>query len=444
MKYRKGSIPKILLTTVYRRFERDYYDYFRSNTNSPFRFSLPRKTSYGLRFLRQNIPEIEILEYPTWQEYIRKLKQGWDVVGFSFYLNETGEIIRMAEEARRQGVKELWAGNYGALTEGVENYFDKIFIGYGEEKIAGLLGKRIERLSHPPLFYLFSLGPFWLRYKIFGVLFTQRGCPMRCTFCQTPAFCPKPYTIPLEAIAEVLQYYRKVGVREVVILDENFATFKSHTERVVELMNRYGFYFTAMLRADWTLKYIDDWVREGFMAALIGVESLSPKILKEINKREEVEAVIEFTERMHRYHRWVLGYYMIGFEDDTEESIKEDLNRLYKIGIDFHQLCILTPLPRTPLWYEIDRKYGIFEKDWRKYDAKHLVWHHPNISPEKMERLLAWGFKRLNTPQRYLQSLRNLIVSYLQSRTSGEGVSHLLSAPRYALFFNERAQGYLF
>jgi len=44
---------------------------------------MPRRISFGLRFLRQNIPEIEILEYPTRAEYRNALKKGWDVVGYS-------------------------------------------------------------------------------------------------------------------------------------------------------------------------------------------------------------------------------------------------------------------------------------------------------------------------------------------------------------------------
>ena len=81
---------KILLSTVYKRHKNDVYDYFGANAGrSFFRFSLQRIQSFGLRFLKQNIPEIEILEYPTWEEYVARLgEEDWDVVGFSFYLNE--------------------------------------------------------------------------------------------------------------------------------------------------------------------------------------------------------------------------------------------------------------------------------------------------------------------------------------------------------------------
>ena len=94
---------RVLLTTVDQDF--GLYDYYRENAPERFRwrFQMPRRISFGLRFLRQNIPEINILEYPTRDEYRTALKEGWDAVGFSFYLEESNHILGMAEEARKAG-----------------------------------------------------------------------------------------------------------------------------------------------------------------------------------------------------------------------------------------------------------------------------------------------------------------------------------------------------
>ena len=62
-------MTRILLTTVDR--DLGLYDYYRENAPERFRwrFQMPRRISFGLRFLRQNVPEIDILEYPTRAEY---------------------------------------------------------------------------------------------------------------------------------------------------------------------------------------------------------------------------------------------------------------------------------------------------------------------------------------------------------------------------------------
>ena len=143
-------------------------------------FQHAAQISFGLRFLRQNIPGIEILEYPTRAEYRRALKRGWDAVGFSFYLEESNEIVHMAEEARRRGSARMWAGNYGALTPSLHGNFDEVFSGYSEDAVAQALGTTIGAVQHPPLVSEFRLPGGWPMPV--GVLFTTRGCSFSARF----------------------------------------------------------------------------------------------------------------------------------------------------------------------------------------------------------------------------------------------------------------------
>src|SRR5262244_1291162 len=198
-------MQRVLLTTRCR--DTGLYDYFRENAPRGFRwrFGMPRNISFGLRFLRQNIPGLTILEYPTQAEYSAELRKGWDAVGFSFYLEETNLALHMAEEARRACVKELWAGNYGALTPSVQSNFDRIFSGYSEEAVARRLGIPLHDIQHPPLVTRFRLPGGWSLPV--GVLFSSRGCSFRCTFCQTTAFAPKPKAITLESLERAVRFY---------------------------------------------------------------------------------------------------------------------------------------------------------------------------------------------------------------------------------------------
>jgi len=149
-------VPRILLTTRCR--DSGLYDYFRENAprNFRWRFGMPRKISFGLRFLKQNIPGLTIAEYPTRSEYSELLKRGWDAVGFSFYLEETNDILSMAEQ--------MWAGNYGALTPSIHSHFDHVFTSYSEQELAGLLGTTIDEIQHPPLVTEFRQPPVRVRW----------------------------------------------------------------------------------------------------------------------------------------------------------------------------------------------------------------------------------------------------------------------------------------
>jgi hypothetical protein len=194
---------KIIFTTAY---EQKRYDYIGSNSAFSLNLRSPRIMSYGLRFIKQNIPEIGILEYPAWEEYKKFIKENHiDILGFSFYLADSDRILRMIKYAREHGVKEIWGGNYGILDKNIQKYFDRIFTTYSENEIGAILGEKIRPLIHPPLMGYLS-APLGFKLSRHGVLFTSRGCSFKCSFCQTQAFCADPIKIPIESIEEVLKY----------------------------------------------------------------------------------------------------------------------------------------------------------------------------------------------------------------------------------------------
>src|SRR5262249_38033545 len=251
------AMTRILLTTRCR--DSGLYDYFRENAPRGFRwrFGMPRRISFGLRFLQQNVPGITILEYPTRAEFSAQLRRGWDAVGFSFYLEETNLILEMVREARMARIPQVWAGNYGALTPSIQSSFDHVFTSYGEEALARQLGGSIEEIQHPPLISEFRFPGGW-RIPV-GILFSSRGCSFRCTFCQTTAFAPQPKPISLESIDRVLRFYTEHGVRFVLMLDENFGNLPSHAEKVIELLAKHRVRWLVQSRVDLFLRNFDHW-----------------------------------------------------------------------------------------------------------------------------------------------------------------------------------------
>jgi radical SAM superfamily enzyme YgiQ (UPF0313 family) len=378
-----------------------------------------------------NIPEIEILEYPTWEEYKSKLEEGWDIVGYSFYLNDVHKIQKMVDYAREKDIKELWGGNYGVLTDGMEKYFDRVFYGYSEPDIAKAFGKKITTIRHPPLINSIGFGDF--KFHQFGTLFTSRGCSFKCSFCQTPTFNPKPSNLPLESINEVLQFYKKIGIKIIGIYDENFGLNPRHADGVVELLNKYKFFWACMSRADFVAKKVDKWTGNGgrFIATGVGIESINKVSLESANKKVDTIKLVNCLKKIKSRGIGILGYYIIGFENETLPAIKSDLKQLVKLNNEVTQLTILTPLPKTKLWYELDEKYGIFEKDYSKFDTKHLVWHHPNISKEDMERTLDWGLGFVN-PRRKALKMVYRYLNHMYKKDGFGAVGGLLKSIYYS------------
>ena len=396
------SQPRVLLTTAYRNGP--LYDYFGSNIgHTPLRLSGPRPISLGLRFIKQNVPGVEILEMPTAEQYQSALKRGWDVVGISFYLDETARALEMVGKAREAGVSEVWGGNYGVLTPEARPHFDRIFQGYAESQIAEALGGRLESLVHPPL--LVPFGMPLLKIVRYGLLFTTRGCSFGCTFCQTPAFAPKPSIIPLESIQRVLQCYADHGVVDLIIPDENFGIIPRHADEVTALLAKHRMLWTVMTRADFLVRNFDQWKSRGLAGVMIGIESLDQQGLDGLQKRSTMEGFHEAVDLCRKHGIVMVGFYMIGLESDTEESIRASVEKLRTMGFDLVQMCVLTPLPQTPLGRHIEERYGINTEDYSQFDGKHLVWNHPNLSKEQIERLLHWSFRVLYPNTNFARSL---------------------------------------
>lgn len=435
------------MTTAYRHSAADFYDAVGANFYRTPRFAFMRTVSTSLRFMKQNVPEIEILEFPRWHEFTKKLDEGWDVVGFTFFQHDLAEVLQMVDYVRKSGkASQIWAGGYGGLSEEAEGFADRIWYGYVEEAVSReIFGRKLDRIIHPPIVIPVKITwPPKLPYKMVGLLFTQRGCPWRCTFCQTPVHSPKPARLPLESIEEVLRYYSSHGINELFILDETFYTFPSHSEKVLDLLARYKMHWWVQSRADLTLANIESWTERGMVNVGFGLESVNDEILAKIGKRTNLDVMHRFREATIKHKIFTMAFYMIGYEEDTAESILTDYEVLRKLAFDAYQLTVLTPYPKTPQWYEFREKYGIFEADYHKYDARFLTWNHPSISPARMEYLKRVGMAYLNVPMRNYGAG---VIRMVQKRINQKGFGFLwddLARPfLHSLSYNERKQVFL-
>jgi radical SAM superfamily enzyme YgiQ (UPF0313 family) len=435
--------PRVLLTTKFRRSANDYLDFLGGSTRGIPKLSLPCRVSPGLRFIKQNVPEVEILEYPRWHEYVAKLKEGWDIVGFSFYQYEIDEIERMVEEARRHGVAETWAGNFGALDEKVASIVDRVVLGPGEDEIAQLFGYRIpdDEIEHPAMTAHVTLHPGSVRHLTLGLLYTQRGCPFKCAFCQTPAFDKRRYKLNLDRIERVLRYYRKIGIKYLFPLDELMGADPRFTDELTRLFARYDFHWWAQTRTSFFLRYLDEWYERGLRIPAVGVESMSQDTLDSINKKQDVEDIVEFARRTgEKEGMFRFAFYIIGYAHMTAEDTIRDAARLRQLDFDTCGVSVITPFPKTPLCEDVEANYGIFDRDYSHYKLKHLVWNHPHISPDEMQALLPNVINLLNRPlEIYRKVFTKVLLGGLRRRKPA-ALWRDLKSPLASLFINDRKQ----
>jgi hypothetical protein len=106
--------------------------------------------------------------------------------------------------------------------------------------------------------------------------------------------------------------------------------------------------------------------------------------------------------------------YIIGFPNDTRESILHDVEVLKReLPIDLIYFTNLTPLPGCEDHQTLTRQGVWMDPDLNKYDLNHRVTHHPKMSDEEWDRVYAevwhafYTFEHMETVLRRMAALRS-------------------------------------
>lgn len=165
------------------------------------------------------------------------------------------------------------------------------------------------------------------------IVMTSRGCPWQCTFCGAETtwgrgFRGQSVGYVLDALESALA---RLPVKMIQIKDDTFTT---NRKRVIDICRgirerKLQFLWSCDTRVD---VLGDDLLREmrlaGCQRLSLGVESGSPAILKNINKKITVDKIIESTELAKKYGIQVRYYMMLGNRGETRRTFEETLEFL--------------------------------------------------------------------------------------------------------------------
>jgi radical SAM superfamily enzyme YgiQ (UPF0313 family) len=329
----------------------------------------------------------------------------------------------MVQQARKEGVSEIWGGNYGALTPSVKYLFDRVFVGYSERQVAATLGQEMpDTLEHPPALLDF----YFLKRKLpgWGVLATHRGCRYKCDFCQAQALGGRVTTVPLESIDEVLRQYRRMNIRHIILLDETFGLESDYSDEVARLLWRYRMYWNPNVRLDILEKKLDKWLPLGLKGVQFGIETFDRATRDAHHIGAKARRYRDLTREIARAGLISMAFYIIGFETDTRESVLESIRELFALPIDIPIASILTPFPETPLWDRIEKEYGIWDDNPAHYDLTHLVWNHPNFDRGELENLQDKAVLKLGLVPRLWRGLQKTTHTYRRTYGPLWGMAH--------------------
>jgi len=162
----------------------------------------------------------------------------------------------------------------------------------------------------------------------------------------------------------------------------------------------------AFSRADELLEHedmVEAMTKAGCKMLFIGFESASDTVLEEYNKKLQSSIAFDVVKLLKKYKIDVFASFILGALSDTRETIEKTIRfakKLAKLGASIVQFSILTPYPGTRLFEKLRRV--LITRDYEKYDGTHLVFKHPNFSPQELKSLFKKAYYYVYTTPKLL------------------------------------------
>jgi radical SAM superfamily enzyme YgiQ (UPF0313 family) len=241
-------------------------------------------------------------------------------------------------------------------------------------------------------------------------IMTSWGCPFDCNFCSVTAMFGRKYRFrsPEHVVAEI----RDKRPRAISFYDDNFAANRARLKTLLRMMidEQLVVPWTAQVRADVARdpELLDLMRAAGCETLALGLESVSQETLDRFEKSQSVEDIVlalrEITRRGIRVH----GMFVLGADSDGPRVARDTVDFARANGIAHVMLNILTPLPGTLQFEELDAAGRIHDKRWRYYDAQHTVFLPKQMSPAQLQSSVFRAYLRFYSTRRWLADLFSL------------------------------------
>ena len=241
-----------------------------------------------------------------------------------------------------------------------------------------------------------DIRDYSLSHTLFPMVqvFTARGCPNRCTFCSWPrTFMGTKFRA--RSVTSVVDEFEYVSnelpaVKEIFVEDDTFTINKQRVREICTEVQKRDLDVRWSCNARATLDYETMRIMKSAGCRLIdvGYESGSDQILKNIKKGVTTADTKAFTVHAKRAGLKILGDFIFGLPEETEDTIKQTIQFIKEIKPDMLQIAVATPIPGTEFYQWISDNGYLVESDSSKTIDEHgfqrPVISYPNLSSDDL------------------------------------------------------------
>jgi anaerobic magnesium-protoporphyrin IX monomethyl ester cyclase len=364
------------------------------------------------------------------REYVRKIVNGYDLVGLTAMSFQYQEALELAKIVKDAGAQTVFGGYHPTLAcEEIGESRDAAVIDYivrGEGEatfrelvealVAGkdlkdILGlsyhknKALQMTHNPPRpllnveeikmpardARLITKGFYSFDIPIDSVE-TSRGCTQGCKFCSINLMYGRRFRkFPIERVIEDIRDAEAHGAGSVFFPDDNITLDPKRLEKLCQAIIdaglthlRYKTQASASGIAS-SKRLVDKMGEAGFDGVFLGVESVNKRNLQFLGKGKMSDDAERAVQYLHENNIIVSTGLISGNPDDDAEDIWENFHLARRLKVDFPIFYISTPYPKTQMREELQEMGLVTRNDFTKYDGLHANLRTKHLSDDEVQ-----------------------------------------------------------
>lgn len=261
---------------------------------------------------------------------------------------------------------------------------------------------------------------------------SARGCAFACSFCGYPVIAGTLSHMSVEIVEKEMIQLHDAGVENIIFIDDTFNIPIERFKNILRMMkkNKFNFNWFSFFRcANADAESFDLMAESGCIGVYLGIESGDPTILKNMNKKANIEQYKMGIQKLHERNILTYVSLIIGFPGETRETVQNTINFIEETQPSFFKPELFYYAHNVP----IHQKANQFGLQSAAYSWKHntMDWREACDMVDYMYRNIT---KSLIFPP-YMFSVWSILYLYGKG-ISLESIKEFLRLTRYFLIRN--------
>ena len=365
-----------------------------------------------------------------------------DLVGITVMTAFAPRAYQLADRFRARGIPVVLGGMHpSALPEEALRHADAVVVGEAEQTWAKVIDhaeqgrlKGVYRSEgYPDLKeMLIPRRGLWRAedYLVPQTVQTTRGCPYSCSFCAVSNFFGRTYRF--RPVTEVIKEVKSLPGKLITFVDDNITGNFQYAKELFRQLKPAKKYWVS--QASLNMAADEELLRlaagSGCLGMFIGLESISPENLQSIGKKVNLVNIKQAVKKIQRHGIGIEGAFIFGMEHDDENVFERTLSFAEELRLEGAQFGVLTPLPGTKLYRELESAGRIFDRNWSHYTVNRVVFTPLQMSARRLQEGLDWAWGKFFSYPSILKRLgflrKHLLLFWLFNLVSRSRVYNYL------------------